>query len=266
MEDKILTGGPCNSATNQLIDMMVDGNLTVEEYEKLCILNPECEGILSSLYASWNSLDDVKIPEPRAEMHARFYKSLSEWQASSDPVKTPVISLQNVLSSSRNFILKYGVAAGLFLGGLLTGMIAFSFLGDQSTVTSYVQTESTDNNIRTVSTSADRLNEIQSYKQQNINKKIIDALNQALIKDPNTNVRLSAIEAMVRYADNPDVRQNLINAIPYQTAPIVQLTLAEVMIELEDKSSSEAWQELLKSEDMELDVRLQLEDMLREII
>lgn len=266
MEDKILTPGPCENATDQLIDLMVSGELTEDRYRELCDDNQECEGILNDLYTTWNSMDVYDVPRPSQEMHTRFYKSLAEWQPEEKEEKGKVINLRPLVASGKKLIMRYGVAAGLFLGGLATGMIAFSLMGDQQEIVPYVQVSSENNNVRTVSTSADRLNQIQNFKQQDINDKIIDALYQALIKDPNTNVRLSAIEAMTRYADNPDVRQNLINAIPYQTVPLVQITLAEVMINLQEKESSEAWQQLLKSEEMELDVRLQLEDMLQEII
>lgn len=266
MEDRILTPGPCEKATDQLIDLMVSGELTEDNYRELCNDNRNCEGILNGLYSTWNSMDAYEVPKPSQEMHTRFYKSLAEWKPEKKAEGGKVINLQPLVASGRKFIMKYGVAAGLFLGGLATGMIAFSLMGDQQQNMPYVQVPSENNYTRTVSTSADRLNQIQNYKQQDINDKIIDALYQALIRDPNTNVRLSALEAMARYAYNPDVRQNLINAIPYQTVPLVQITLAEVMINLQEKESSKAWQQLLKSEEMELDVRLQLEDMLREII
>jgi hypothetical protein len=266
MEDRILTPGPCEKATDLLIDLMVSGELTEENYRDLCNDNKNCEGILNGLYATWNSMDEYEVPTPSQEMHTKFYKSLAEWQPEEKDGRGKVISLQPIMESGRIFIMRYGVAASLFLGGLATGMIAISLMSDQQQNIPYVQVPAENNNVRTVSTSADRLNQIQNFNQQDINDRIIDALYQALIKDPNTNVRLSALEAMARYAYNPDVRQNLINAILYQTVPLVQISLAEVMINLQEKESSEAWQQLLKSEEMELDVRLQLEDMLQEII
>jgi hypothetical protein len=71
---------------------------------------------------------------------------------------------------------------------------------------------------------------------------------------------------MIHFADDPQVRQNLIEAIPYQTSPIVQLTLAEVMIELQETRSKEAWHKLLKNKGMEEDVKKQLEETLQIII
>jgi hypothetical protein len=108
------------------------------------------------------------------------------------------------------------------------------------------------------------INKIKELPQ--LNRKIIEALNQALLKDPNINVRLSAIEAMLHFADHPQVRQNLIEAIPYQTSPIVQLTLAEVMIELQETKSKEAWNKLLKEGHVEEDIKKQLKETLDIII
>lgn len=265
MKKEKIKQGPCEKATDQLIDLMVIGQLDDASFDELCEQYDNCQPILQDLYATWSGLDKIEVPAPSQKMHTRFYKSLSEWNPEEEDKKGKIIDLQPLFVTGKDFVLRYGVAAGLFLGGLATGMIAFSVLNNEQ-ATPYVSIPEETNNVRTVSTTSDRLVEIQSLKQKTINNKIIDALYQALIKDPSTNVRLSAIEAMLPYANNPDVRQNLINAIPYQTTPIVQLTLAEVMIELEDKTSSEAWHQLLQSEEMELDVKLQLEGMLREII
>ena len=115
--------------------------------------------------------------------------------------------------------------------------------------------------------SINRLEDISAMKNApKLDDKIIDALNKALVNDPNVNVRLSAIEAMLHYADNPQVRQNLIKAIPYQTSPIILMTLAEVMIGLEESSSKDEWLELLGSDKLEDEMKRQLEETLAPVM
>ena len=79
-------------------------------------------------------------------------------------------------------------------------------------------------------------------------------------------MRLSAVESLVYFSDDPDVMEILIKAIPKQTSPIVQLELAEVMVQLEEKRSSGAWKELLESGDLELNVKMQLEESLEVLL
>src|SRR5690606_31156366 len=86
----------------------------------------------------------------------------------------------------------------------------------------------------------DRLQGTQLPRQmERPDEKIIEALNQTLLYYSNVNVRLSAIQTMIHFADNPKVREYLIRAIPFQTDPLVQLALAEVMLALKDKRAVE---------------------------
>ena len=63
--------------------------------------------------------------------------------------------------------------------------------------------------------------------------KIIQSLLSTLENDENDNVRLIALDALIKYAHQPTVREGLINAISKQTSPMVQLRLAEIMVSLQ---------------------------------
>ena len=77
-----------------------------------------------------------------------------------------------------------------------------------------------------------------------------DQVTQALLKtlneDENVNVRLAALEALYAYAHYPSVREGLIKSIQHQESPLVQLSLAEVMVSLQEKRSLKAFEELLE--------------------
>lgn len=64
---------------------------------------------------------------------------------------------------------------------------------------------------------------------------IINVLFRTLRSDPNTNVRLAALEALSRFQNDPVVRSGLISGLPVQTDPMVQIRLIQLMVEMKEK-------------------------------
>ncbi|ELR69089.1 hypothetical protein C900_05478 [Fulvivirga imtechensis AK7] len=87
-----------------------------------------------------------------------------------------------------------------------------------------------------------------AYDVKNIDKEIINALIRTMNNDDNTNVRLAAVEALVKYADEPDVMSALIVSMEQQTDPLVQITLINLMVQLRQKGAVEELQRIIKDE------------------
>lgn len=64
---------------------------------------------------------------------------------------------------------------------------------------------------------------------------IVDALFKTLHSDPNTNVRLAALEALSRFQDENSVRKGLITSLRQQTDPLVQIRLIQLMVDMREK-------------------------------
>jgi hypothetical protein len=78
--------------------------------------------------------------------------------------------------------------------------------------------------------------------------KVTDALFTTLNNDPNVNVRLAALEALMPYASQASVREGLVRAISAQDSPLVQVSLAELMVALQEKKSVTELQKLADSD------------------
>jgi hypothetical protein len=98
-----------------------------------------------------------------------------------------------------------------------------------------------------------------------VDDEIISALFGTLINDNNTNVRLEALDALVRYSGRPMVRVGLIESLAEQNNPLVQLGLADIMVLLQDKKAKEALQSLLENKDLTEDVREHITERLNSI-
>ncbi len=98
-----------------------------------------------------------------------------------------------------------------------------------------------------------------------IDDKIIDALFKTLNHDANANVRLEALDALVRYASMAGVRSRLIESLQYQQSPLVQLALADIMVLLQDEEARRALQDLANDQETTDEVKLQIEDRIKAI-
>ncbi len=255
----------CQQPLEKLMALMESDNFSVVELDQLCREYPSCEKEIRAVYDLWNDLEEVKAPEPSPAMHAGFYGMLSDYENRAASKSGWRIRQWPGWLNFDNLFLRAALASVIFVLGVFAGTRWLQPASGPQTIV--VVPEKTYDDLIDQNSTAERLQVIHQAKQAtNPDERIIKALNEALLKDPNINVRLSAIEAMLHFADNPKVRENLILAIPHQTSPLVQVTLADAMIMLEEKRSIEEIQKLLDSDEVEVEVKLQLERTLEVLL
>ena len=101
---------------------------------------------------------------------------------------------------------------------------------------------------------------------ENPDIKVIMALLNTLDRDPNINVRLGSLDALVEYVGNPVVREGLINSITKQDSPLVQVALADIMIALQEKRSVPELKKLLEKRDLNETAKERLEQSIKTLI
>ncbi len=99
-----------------------------------------------------------------------------------------------------------------------------------------------------------------------VDAQVIEALFFTLNHDENANVRLATLETLYQWADRPAVREGLIKAISQQDSPMVQITIAEMMVALQEKKSAESFRKLLESKDLDQNARQQIEKSLKVLL
>jgi HEAT repeat protein len=100
----------------------------------------------------------------------------------------------------------------------------------------------------------------------NVNYKVIDALFTTLNEDPNVNVRLSTLEALVKLSREPRVREGLVRSINLQESPIMQSAIADVMVKLQEKSSVQYLKRLMNKKGLNQMVKLNIEKSIQKLI
>lgn len=76
-------------------------------------------------------------------------------------------------------------------------------------------------------------------------EQVVHVLFKTMRSDPSTNVRLAALEALYKFHRDESVRSGLINALPEQTNPMVQIRLIQLMVEMEEKAVVDELQKIV---------------------
>lgn len=274
MKDKTNKELDCQMALDQLTLLLENADVSQNDLTELVEKYPGCEGVIDNQYKLWHDLGSLPMPSPSPEMRTNFYQALHTFTTENNPKKasfTSIIRDINLWINDWSVGTKWAMVASVFILGLLAGKFLIpgkslpSPLTDQL-VSASEQPETMTVMYNTANNTVDRLKSVQASKNlAHPNEKVLLALNQALLTDPNINVRLSAIESLVHFADHSSVREYLIKAIPKQNEPLVQIALADAMLLLQESGSQKAWEELLKSDNVESDVKMHLEKSLKQL-
>ncbi|MEM8508901.1 MAG: HEAT repeat domain-containing protein [Bacteroidota bacterium] len=228
---------------------------------------------VEELTAIWDAFGKSQIPEPSAQMDEQFFELL-DMEITRTTKKTSswskeVMALLKVVFRPQ---LAYGI---IILGlGLLAGYLIKS--GDSETNVPIETVEISDNQelreklvltLLEQSSANQRLQGVsEASKIVRVDEQVINALLKTLNNDPNVNVRLAAIESLSNYVDNALVRQGIIQSIPNQESPIIQVTLANLMLALEEKGSIASFKKLLEKEELDSTVKKKIENTIASII
>jgi len=216
----------------------------------------------------YRELGTIPVPEPGNRMQQRFYAMLDQekaaLEASSTETGKPRDWLQSVINSFRS------PASAWALGMLLVGLLA----GDLFTPFS-----NRDNKIERLSSEVYQMREILmisllendspverlravnvSHQIPAADTRVAEALLNTLNNDTNINVRIAAVDALVERGSSAFVRQGLVSSISRQESPLVQIALADAMIELQERSAVGQFRLLLEQETMDPNVRHKLEN------
>ena len=226
--------------------MTEDERSVFESHLRQCVI---CQNELDEQQRLWGMLGDAPVPATSSRLDEldRFYIQPAE---------------------SRGLWLKVAAAFILVIAGFAAGflvnrpVIAYNSQQQvdslsaqvhdmrQMIMLSLLENPSASERIRGVSYT----NEISQ-----VNTKIIDALLATLNNDPNVNVRLMTLDALLHYASNPGVREGLVQSIVQQESPLMQSALADAMLKMQEKRAVEPFKKLLEQKQINVQVRTKIE-------
>lgn len=270
----------CENASEMMVDWLNNQMPAAERAAFEVHLNecPDCQKELQATRQLWSVMGNVTVPKPSDNLPIQFYTMLETFKGAEDKkVKKTAFweelkyKLDGFFTQKLLFRLSYSMCV------LFIGLAGGYWLNDRRTPDYQGQIQTLSNQMQEMnqkmmltmlenenSSATERLEAV-SYTEKidQVDGKVVEALLSTLNNDSNVNVRLVTLEALAKLADNPKVREGLVQSILKQDTPLVQAALADVMVKLEEKRSIKPLQRLLEKDDTDVIVKTKIKETLK---
>lgn len=270
----------CENASEMMVDWLNNQMPAAERAAFEVHLNecPDCQKELQATRQLWLVMGNVTVPKPSDNLPIQFYTMLETFKgAENKKVKKTAFweelkyKLDGFFTQKLLFRLSYSMCV------LFIGLAGGYWLNDRRTPDYQGQIQTLSNQMQEMnqkmmltmlenenSSATERLEAV-SYTEKidQVDGKVVEALLSTLNNDSNVNVRLVTLEALAKLADNPKVREGLVQSILKQDTPLVQAALADVMVKLEEKRSIKPLQRLLEKDDTDVIVKTKIKETLK---
>lgn len=258
----------CEEFEELLVDRWNE-ELGPEGEERLREHLAECAGCAeeaAALDETWARLGDLEegVEVPSDRMRARFYGELARLDragaGSAEPWHARVLAaFERVWPKTVGWQVAAAAAtlvAGILLGTALGGedetQVELARLrGDVETMGRVVAISLLDH-----PSASERLRGVSwGARVAAADDRVLGALLETVREDENMNVRLAAVEALAASARDRRVRSGLIEALPRQRSPLVQMLLLDLLAPEGLSDATDSLGELLEREDLDPAVR-----------
>ncbi len=253
----------CEQARTQFVDYW-RGTLedAAGEFEAHLGSCERCRAEAEELKDLWGSLASMPEEDPSLGLRVRFYDALRSWRQQEAErhkgfwwLRHPAFQAAGAVA-----ILVIGVAAGYLARGRDTSEVS-QLRGEvynmrQLVALSLLQQQSASDRLRGVNF---------AYRVEPADPQVLAALLTTLNHDPNTNVRLAAVDALRNFTDSPVGRKGLVQALAKQDSPLVQIAVLDQIVEIRERSAASTIQFLLSSQNVNPDVRQRAQWALKQL-
>jgi len=253
--ERFRTGTASDSDKADIEVLLLNGSIELEDIEGLSALSHQVE--------------KLEFPEPSPVLDKRFYDMLAKEKANLDRSS----SLKSFFTWPA-FVPKLALASLMLVAGVGVGWFLRSPGGAQQTDEIRLLSQQVSDlqemmmlSLLEKGSATERLKAVSlTGKMDDASKKVTNALIKTLNEDDNVNVRLAALEALKPYAGDSSVREALIRSISRQESPLVQMSLAELMVALQEKSAVKELEKIIRSERTPVEVKQKIQESMNVLI
>jgi anti-sigma factor RsiW len=226
-----------------------------------------CRAEMAELGVVWRGMEAMQEPEPNPAMRARFLETLHAYQEGYQEAgrRQPVAARRSFWAGwwPAQPAWQAAFAALLIVAGIVTGRYATGPRAPQSNQ-EMAQLQGQVENLRQLvalsllqqqSPSARLRGVTYSYQVAQPDEQVQQALLHAVNHDSNVNVRLSAVDALAKFANDPGVRRGLTDSLATQDSPLVQVALIDLLVQLDEKDAVSAMRKLAQDNSVDQEVR-----------
>jgi hypothetical protein len=241
----------CEQVQQRLSDLLTGGFEAVDDTEVQTHLETcaACRQEAEALEELWSGLRRIPSAAPDSvAMRARFASMLEGYEHGRDGA---VASRMNswLVGGWRQPIVQLAAAVVLLALGVTVGRASRPAqpADDLASVRSELREmrQMVTLTLMQQQSASDRLKGVSwSSTLEQPGGEVVTALLDTLRHDPNVNVRLAAIDALARFADQQQVRQAATDALQSATSPMVQVALIDFVVGVRDNGSIETLKKL----------------------
>jgi len=241
------------------------GHLALVEHLETC---PGCRTEMAELNAVWRVLETVYTPAdsaPGSAARSRFQHVLEAYRAGmedSRPATRPDALPGRAPWLRPQPVWQLAAAAGLLCAGILLGryLPSASPAGNSEMAQLRAQVENLHQMValsmlQQQSPSARMRGVAYSEQFAPPDPRVIDALLQAVNRDANVNVRLSAVDALQKLAAGTEVARAMVDSIPAQDSPLVQISLIDTLVQRDARAIAPDLERIARDERFDETVR-----------
>ena len=191
-----------------------------------------CRAEAARLETLWRGLALLPHEEPGGAVRGRFYDTLRAYRQGMDAHPRWRWPVWQIAAAAA--LLLIGVAAGYLSQSNQRGEEMAELRGEvanmrQLVALSLLQQQSASERLRGVSW---------AYRSDSNNTEVLDALVTAINHDTSVNVRLAAVDALHAFAGSPVTRRAIVESLPRQNTPLVQVALIDLLVDLKDREAA----------------------------
>lgn len=242
--------GQADPSEIKLIEQLLeDGKIELYQLRQLSILEAQ--------------VLEMKSPAPSTDLDDKFYQMLKTMK-----VKNKGSSWSSFFSWSE-LSPKLAFASVTLVLGFLGGYLFFPSPSSNQEVSELKKEVGEMKEMMMLSmlereSATDRLKAVSlTNEMTSVSTKVTNALLQTLNNDENINVRLEALEALKPFVRDSRIRAELVRSIGKQESPLVLVALAELMVELQEKSSVKELQKAMRSDKTPQEVKKRIEESIK---
>lgn len=223
----------------------------------------------------WIELGSVSEKNPSPKLSKRFYEMLKNEEQFLTETKVEKTNWFSMLFPKKPAV-QFAVALGMLLVGIFLGfgMKSVSEKGESEQSIALLRDEVKEmNKMLTVSllqqqSATERLRGVSlcSQTEGKADPEITNALIQTLKFDGNVNVRLAALDVLKEMVNQQSVRTELIEALPIQKSPMMQIAMVDLMVDLKEKNSVDVMRKMLTEPDLNVVAKNRLEMGIKQLL
>jgi len=230
---------------SRIIDY-IDGKGTEQEralIESELAHNKNSYALYEQLREVMVTMDKVKALEPSGKLKMEFEKAIQTEIAAQKKTKTIFFSPIFYRAAAAILLVMAGVAIGNWINNNKQQEKELAELKQQVDENRRVMMAMLENQ----QSASQRMTGLSvAYEMDKPDDEIVSVLVKTMNEDPNSNVRLAAMDALGKFSNEATVRNALIQSLSTQKDPIVQIALIQLLVKMKEKGVVKQLEQMTK--------------------